>query len=156
MQCKMPNNARAAIFAQALLIAVAVGCSDHLQTYPVSGKVQFSSGGAVHVGTVELKSREHKVHARGQIQPDGSFSLTTYQEDDGAIEGDHDCVVVQMVVAEAVDAHRPSTIGVVDRRFANYSTSGLAVQIEPTQLNEIVLVVDGILKKQPENHDHKN
>ena len=43
----------------ALLITVTflglslVGCSSRLKTYPVSGKVQFESGGPVIVGTVD-------------------------------------------------------------------------------------------------------
>ncbi len=137
-----------------LLFASTVGCSDRLTTYPVAGTVQFTTGGLVHIGTVELKSREHGVQARGQIQPDGSFTLTTYQEGDGAVAGIHDCVVVQFVMAEGVAGHRPSTIGVVDRRFASYSTSGLTVEISPNESNEVLVEVEGMIKKQPNDHTH--
>ncbi len=130
------------------------GCSDQLRTYPVSGKVQFTTGGAVHVGTVELKSREHNVQARGQIQKDGSFTLTTYKDGDGAIAGTHDCVIVQFVMAEGISRHKPSRVGVVDRRFASYSTSGLTAEISPDKKNELILEVDGLLKSQPEDHKH--
>jgi len=120
----------------------------------VSGKVRFTTGGVVHVGTVELKSKEHNVQARGQIQSDGSFTLTTYKEGDGAVAGMHDCVVVQFVMAEGISGHRPSTMGVVDRRYASYSTSGLKAEISPDHSNELNLKVDGILKTQPADHTH--
>ena len=133
---------------------VLTGCSDQLRTYPVSGKVRFTTGGVVHVGTVELKSKEHNVQARGQIQSDGSFTLTTYKDGDGAIAGMHDCVVVQFVMAEGISGHKPSTVGVVDRRFASYSTSGLKAEISSSQSNELILMVEGILKTQPADHTH--
>lgn len=130
------------------------GCSDQLRTYPVSGKVRFTTGGVVHVGTVELKSREHKVQARGQIQPDGSFTLTTYTNGDGAVAGMHDCVVVQFVMAEEISGHKPSTVGVVDRRYASYATSGLTVDVSPDKKNELTLDVEGLLRSQPADHKH--
>ena len=138
----------------ALFFLTAVGCSDHLPTYPVAGKVEFTSGGPVHVGTVELKSRQHGVQARGQIQPDGSFTLTTYKDGDGAVAGTHDCVVAQFVMAEGIAGHRPSTIGVIDRRFASYSTSGLSIEISAGESNHLLIEVQGALKHQPTDHSH--
>ncbi|MEZ6135111.1 MAG: hypothetical protein R3C53_09400 [Pirellulaceae bacterium] len=141
-------------FAATLLLGSMTGCSDQLPTYPVAGKVLFTTGGPVHVGTVELKSRDHGVQARGQIQSDGSFTLTTYQDGDGAVAGVHDCVVVQFVMTEDIAGHRPSNIGVVNRRYASYSTSGLTLDISPDQTNEVIVEVEGVLAKQPENHGH--
>lgn len=136
------------------LLVASLGCSDRLATYPVKGKVQFTTGGPVHVGTVELKSREHGIHARGEIQNDGTFTLTTYEPGDGAVAGAHDCVVVQLVMAEGLEGHKPSTIGVVDRRFSSYSSSGLNVEVTADQSNEILLEVEGLRKTQPEDHKH--
>ena len=144
----------ATITLVALLCCVSTGCSDQLRTYPVSGKVRFTTGGSVHVGTVELKSRKHGVHARGQIQSDGSFTLTTYKDGDGAVAGMHDCVVVQFVMAEGIAGHKPSTIGVIDRHYANYSTSGLKAEVSSDHFNELILEVEGIRKTQPEDHAH--
>ena len=149
-----PSAVRLVTLSVVALCFVLTGCSDQLRTYPVSGKVRFTTGGVVHVGTVELKSKEHNVQARGQIQSDGSFTLTTYKEGDGAVAGMHDCVVVQFVMAEGISGHRPSTMGVVDRRYASYSTSGLKAEISPDHSNELNLKVDGILKTQPADHTH--
>ena len=139
----------------AIASAMFLGCSDRLRTHPASGKVEFTSGGVVHVGTVELKSRVHGVHARGSIGADGSFVLSTYDEGDGAVEGAHDCVVVQFVMTEDIAGHKPSTIGVIDRRYASYATSGLQVDISPDKNNEVLIKVDGYRKEQPAEHSHK-
>jgi hypothetical protein len=142
-----------------LVVAVALccltGCSDRLRTYPVSGKVRFKSGEPVKVGTIELKSREHDIHARGILERDGTFHLTTYETGDGAIEGKHDCVLVQFVMTEGLKGHRPSTIGVVDRRYSSYASSGLTVDITPSKQNEVTIEVEGVRSSQPEgNHSH--
>lgn len=108
------------------------------------------------MGTIELKSREHGVQARGTIENDGSFSLTTYEEGDGAVAGEHDAVVVQFIMTEDVSGHSPSTIGVVDRRFASYSTSDLVVEIKSDGPNDVLVEVEGIRKEQPEDHKHKS
>ena len=137
-------------------IALFTGCSDQLPTHPVRGKVEFNGGGPVHVGTVELKSLEHGVQARGEIQDDGSFSLTTYQPGDGAVAGRHACVVVQFVMTEELPGHMGSKVGVIDPRYNSYATSGLQIEIQPNKTNEVLILVDGILKNQPENHQHRN
>jgi hypothetical protein len=137
-----------------LIALSSLGCSDRLATYPVAGKVKFKTGGPVHVGTVELKSREHGVQARGSIETDGTFVLTTYEAGDGAVAGMHDCVIVQFVMTEGIEGHRGSTLGVIDPKYGSYASSGLALEIKPETQNEIVLEVDGIRKTQPEDHKH--
>ena len=133
------------------------GCSDgRLKTYPAKGKVVFKSGNPVHVGTVEIKSREHGVQARGSIDPDGNFLLTTYTDGDGAVAGMHDCVVVQFVMTEELKDFKPSVVGVVHPKYASYSTSGLTVEIKPDQDNDLRIELDGVKKVSPKdeaNHD---
>lgn len=136
-------------------LCLLTGCSDRHKTYPVQGKVQFKSGGPVRVGTIELKSREHDIQARGTLNTDGTFKLTTYEDGDGAIAGKHGCVVVQFVMAEGIKGHRPSTIGVIDRRYNSYATSGLEIEISPKGKNEITIEVEGLRASQPDGpHKH--
>ncbi len=133
------------------------GCSDgRLKTYTTRGKVLFKNGSPVHVGTVELKSREHGVQARGPIDQEGNFILTTYTEGDGAVAGIHDCVVVQFIMAEEIKDFKPSVLGVVHPRYASYSTSGLTVEIKADTENDLKLEVEGVKKvsaKDEANHD---
>ncbi|MFO1064630.1 MAG: hypothetical protein U0892_12270 [Pirellulales bacterium] len=134
----------------ALSLLFCVGCSDgRPPAFPARGKVVFPTGSPVHVGTVELKSREHGIQARGEIQNDGTFVLSTYREGDGAVAGFHDAVVVQIVVAEEVQGHRPSKLGVVHPRYARYATSGLEVEVKPAGGNELIIQVDGLVAVKP-------
>jgi len=154
MVIKPTTTAMLKMALAAITCATTAGCSDQLPTYPVSGIVQFEAGKPVHVGTLELKSREHGIQARGEIQPDGSFQLSTYAAGDGAVAGLHDCVVVQLVIAEGLSPHRPSAIGVVDGRHANYATSGIVVEVSPDRNNVFTIEVEGKRQTQPEQHAH--
>jgi hypothetical protein len=142
----------------AIVLLATIGCGPiRPKAYTTRGKVVFPDGSPVHVGTVELKSREHAVNARGSIENDGSFVLTTYQNGDGAIAGTHDCVVVQMVLVEDSRIRSHGTVGVVNPRFASYATSQLQCVIEPQNGNEITLTVEGIGKTTQggSEKDHK-
>lgn len=145
-------------FARCLLAAgsclLLSACSDQLATYPVTGRVQFAGGEPVRVGKVEFTSRAHGLQARGEIDADGRFTLSTYVPGDGAVAGLHDCVVVQMVLAEGAAGPRPTTIGVVDRRHADYASSGLSAEVLPQADNSIVLEVQGLRATQPAEHSH--
>ena len=147
------------VWSGVVFLASFVGCSDgRLKAYPAKGKVVFKTGSPVHVGTVELKSREHGVQARGAIDKDGNFTLTTYVDGDGAIAGAHDCVVVQFVMTEELADFKPSAVGVVHPRFASYSTSGLSVEIKADQVNELKVEVEGVKKisaNEEAKHDEK-
>ncbi len=139
-------------------LAICAGCGPgQPPAYKTTGKVVFSNGTPVKTGTVELKSRDHALQARGTIGTDGQFTLTTYRDGDGAVAGTHDCVVVQMVITEDIKQRNHGVYGVVNPRFASYQTSGLSCTIEPKPGNEIVLTVEGVgkLVEGGTEKDHK-
>ncbi len=141
-----------------LSICLCGGCgSGKPPAYRTSGKVVFANGTPVRTGSVELKSREHSIQARGEIGTDGKFVLTTYRNGDGAIAGLHDCVVVQMVMVEDLNQRNHGIYGVVDPRFGSYHTAGLTCTIEPKHGNELVLTVEGVgkLSDGGTEKDHK-
>ena len=149
-----------------LIVALVAGCSnDRLPTYAVQGQVVFSDGSPVRTGSIELKSVRHGVQARGDIASDGSFQLTTYEENDGAVEGVHKCVVVQLVMVEELANFKPSTEGVVDPRFGSYSTSDLECRISNRDDNRVKLTVEpirlgaastGKAADHPHDHGHQH
>lgn len=140
-----------------LAVLMLVGCnSGKLKTYPVQGQVVFEDGSPVKVGTVETKAFGKSVQATGSIATDGSFTLTTYRENDGAIAGEHEVVIVQFIPIEEIPNYRPSTMGVVHRKHASYSTSGLTMKVVPDRENKIKLVVSGAnpVGQNPKDHGH--
>jgi len=131
-----------------LLISLVVfsGCGmGQLRTHPVEGQVRFTSGGAPTFGDIEFYNEEHKLNARGKINKDGSFSIGTYSENDGAIEGTHKIVIIQntrSAIAEQLDINIRHDHGdLVDRAYFDYRTSGLTCTITQGS-NRIELVVD--------------
>ncbi len=139
------------------LLPLCVGCNNgQLKTYPVQGKVVFADGSPVKVGTVETKSVEHGVQATGTINLDGTFTLTTYKPDDGAVAGQHRCVVIQFIQLEEIPNYRPSTMGVVNRKHSMYSTSELSFTVKPGEPASVQLVVQGAdpILRSTDDHGH--
>ncbi len=123
-------------------IAFSAGCSDgRLPTYPVSGHVTFENGDPVPFGIVEFQSMEHPLNARGEIAPDGSFQLGTYEENDGAIAGKHRAAISQLLMADSDPEIRHEHGDFVAQRYASYETSGLEFVMEPDQDNSFSIVV---------------
>jgi hypothetical protein len=93
----------AAVFSGMLLVAgSAVGCGGGKSDKPplgrVSGTVTYKGQplpeGSVTFTPVEGKGDDSGQLASGQIESDGSYSLTTFNTDDGAVLGQH-AVTVQ-------------------------------------------------------------
>jgi hypothetical protein len=74
----------------ALLCGVSLGCGDSkVKAFPARGEVfvdgQPADGAKIHFHPLD----ESRPPAFATVQPDGSFALTTYEEDDGAATGDY-------------------------------------------------------------------
>ncbi len=112
------------------------GCgNDRPPTYPVSGRVIFSDGSPVRTGFIELQSDEHSLNARGTIARDGSFRLTTFEPNDGAVAGSHRAVIVQFLAQENLPAIPHDHGKPVSLKHADYGTSGLTFEVDPSQRN---------------------
>lgn len=143
------------ISAGVLAILLATGCnSGQLKTYPVQGQVVFEDGSPVKVGTVETKAVGKSIQATGLIAKDGTFTLRTYRDNDGAIAGEHKVVIVQMIPVEDIPNYRPSTMGVVNRKHASYHTSGLTMTVVAGGENKVKLVVKGADPINPNSKEH--
>jgi hypothetical protein len=120
-----------------------VGCSPSgPKTYQVQGRVVTESGKPVEMGSVEFRSEgsDSRVIARGKIKADGSFSLSTFSVDDGAIAGRHDVIVQQMIIAEGFGKsheHGPR----VPAAYSDYVSSGLTAEVKKSDDNFITLMI---------------
>jgi hypothetical protein len=100
------------------------------------------TAGVVEFDSVTDDPKRHAV-ARGKVEPDGTFRLSTYREGDGAVEGRHRVVVMPApVLAEDMRPGQPPPRPNVHPRFGNYETSGLEVTVKPGR-NEVTLTVEG-------------
>ena len=127
---------------------VVAGCGGSKQpTYRAGGKVAFSDGTPLSGGWVSFWSldADKNVTARGAIQSDGTFELTTFARGDGAVEGRHQALVVPLIRVDRGDlvvGKSPPPPPPVDRRFSNFETSDLKFTVtDDPQQNQFEIVV---------------
>jgi hypothetical protein len=117
-----------------LLISVVVslsGCGgERLGTAVVRGKVSFN-GKPVPNGTISFIPASGPT-ATGEIQPDGSFTLTTYRKGDGAVLGQHTVVIVAMedMSTRLPEARNPLPPPIVPEKYSSLATTDLRREVK--------------------------
>jgi hypothetical protein len=117
------------------------GCSGNLvPTYPAGGQVVFSDGKPLPGGNIEFAPQEGTVRtsARAMIQEDGTFRLTTFEDGDGAIEGQHRVLIIPARQREDRNARFAWS---VDPKYQSFDTSELEATVLPDTENEFKFVV---------------
>ena len=144
-----PRSIRSLLLMSALsLLVISSGCGEKQPaTYPTRGRVVFSDGKPVMLGTVELLSEDGALNAQGSIQPDGTFVLGTFASDDGAVAGTHKAIVMQMIVSDGLPKHSMDHGDPVDPFYGSYSSSPLTASIQASESNEITLTVERAKRK---------
>ena len=139
---------RACLMSVFSLLLLPIGCGDKQRsTYPARGRAIFSDGKPVMLGTVELLSEDGTLNAQGTIQPDGTFVLGTFASEDGAVEGTHKVIVMQMIVSEGLSKHSLDHGDPVDPFYSSYSSSPLTAKIQASESNDITLTVERAKRK---------
>lgn len=126
------QRASAAFFLVGLIV---VGCAEP-RYYPVRGVVQDESGATLKEldgAVVEFEAVGQSVSAVGEIQPDGSFVMTSERDGDGCLPGEHRVVIGRV----PVDGDR-GALSVVDPKYHRLETSELTVTVKKER-NEIPL-----------------
>lgn len=113
--------------------------------HPVEGQLVWKDGSPAKElagSLIFFELPEKQVSARGQIQADGSFRLSTEKENDGAPAGEHTVLIVE-VGRKSLGGPDSTAIapGKIDSRYATPSTSDLRATVKPGT-NKITLTVD--------------
>lgn len=122
----------------ALFCFALVGCGASVATHPVTGKVVLPNGSPAGGGIIKFRTTSPEgevVKAHGEIRPDGSFQLTTFQEGDGALEGEHEAILFSPATG---DGGGTAVVPNFPARYRKYETSGLKFQVSPGE-NEFVI-----------------
>lgn len=137
--------ARLLIVSSTLLLTTLIGCGGKPQsTFPVSGVLQWIDGKPATElagATVELQVIEGvalRVSPHGEVQPDGTFVLRTYEPKDGAPSGKYRAMVMPVLLADPGESMAASPL---DARFQSFKSTPLEVNVAP-EPNEIVLSVE--------------
>ena len=108
-----------------------LGCAgDKKKTNIVRGKITFN-GKDVPNGTITFFP-ESGPTATGEIKPDGSYTLTTFQNGDGAVEGNYTVVVVAMQnqVGRLPEERTPLPPPIVPEKYTSAATSDLRAEVK--------------------------
>lgn len=120
------------------------GCNKpSVDLYEAKGRVNFTNGAVVKFGQVEIYCDELDLTAYGPIQKDGTFQLGTFEPGDGAPEGRHKAVVMQLILPSKLGVNPHHHGAHVAAKYADYETSELEIEIKP-QSNEIQIVVESV------------
>lgn len=112
--------------------------------HPVSGTVKLAGGQPAGRCTVEFASQAEAtkgLNARGEVQADGTYKLTTTwngKEMPGAVAGLHKVVVVPPPASSSGGPPPPP----VPPRYAEYSKSGLTFEVKPGQENRFPIALE--------------
>jgi len=126
-------NGSLVIVSLALLLPVLMGCADKSASnvVPVEGKVLLD-GQPLAFGTVTFQPNSGQP-ARGEIQSDGTFKLSTYAPNDGATVGRHQVRITcyESQSPDAKDSLESESLGasLIPERYTKFATSGLVVSI---------------------------
>jgi hypothetical protein len=126
-----------------VLLSVAIGCGDrHPARLLVSGKVLID-GAPVTRGNIKFVPDNGRP-SFGDIGPDGRFTLTCYDGNDGALPGKH---------RVQVDANRGISEKAMEiftpKRYADFRTSGIEIEISERVDDLTIELTWGNEKKGP-------
>lgn len=123
-----------------MILVAFVGCGR-----PVGltfGLVKFSDGSPVSSGSIEFRRTDDKVRFASRIAADGTFQPADQNGDIGLPPGTYDVVVVQIVLTEDLALEDHTHGHTVPRRYADYYTSGLKIQVNERESEPIEVLID--------------
>lgn len=104
---------------------------------PVRGRVTYE-GHPVATGSVMFTSTNKTLpNARGRLQEDGSFQLTTFEPDDGAVPGEYKVTIRAFKTGPGLDTSFAPPIPLVPRQYTTAGTTPIVKTIEQRDLNVI-------------------
>jgi hypothetical protein len=100
---RLTRQQQLAWWAMGISVVLLVGCSGgggaakgRQQTYPAKGKVTYNGAPVANAQVAFLPEDDGMPPAIGVTASDGSFKLTTYSQNDGAVVGTHQVKVTSM------------------------------------------------------------
>ena len=136
-----------------LLVVILGGCGESglPDMIPIRGTVIFNEAPLTEGTVLYLPKSPGGRQARGDIQPDGSFRLTTLRADDGAQIGEYDIVVIALKPhpGEPSREELEAAGGLIQRGYAipekyiNRKTSGLSDSVNKDHSGTMKIVLEG-------------
>jgi hypothetical protein len=137
--------AKLAVAFWLLITAAIVGCHKDPAMAQVTGKVMYN-GKPLEFGSVTFQPAAGQP-AQGDIQSDGTFALSTYRQNDGAVIGVHKIRIASF------ESQRPNAVknpgeqslgaSLIPLKYTFFDQSGLSAEVKPGDNPPIVLELKG-------------
>lgn len=130
--------------AWTVLALVFVGCGGNQhRTAKVNGKVTYK-GKPVPNGTVTFIPEAGGPSATGEIQSDGTFSMTTYSSGDGAVLGKHKVVIAAMqdMGDRLPEDRNPLPPPIVPTKYTSPATTDLTTEVKDGENTPVFDLID--------------
>ena len=126
-----------------LIVLVLAGCGGGM--YPVRGTVTLEDGTALTRGLVvfERVAGGQPITARGDVQSDGSYQLSTNKPGDGVPPGRYKVLVNPLDLSDVPDEQKKLPF---DVKYTRFATSGLEFEVKSGS-NECPIKLDRPKKK---------
>lgn len=122
------------------------GCSrgGPAPTFYVTGTVKLSDETPLSGGRVLFRPTSGKHSARGDVQEDGTFELTTFKSGDGAVAGPHKVMITPALPKDFMDepAARAGYRSPIDQRYQGVSSTPLEFTVTDEGSNHFDIVVE--------------
>lgn len=136
------------------LLLSGCGADKHPELRGVRGRVTYN-GDPVANATLAFYNDESPRPATGRTDAEGNFYLTTFEDDDGALPGEHKVVVIkiddsrqedepELSMDEALEAPRKRIKrrrGLLPKQYAQIETTPLVVTVSENEPNDVTLAL---------------
>ena len=133
------DGAKAVLLGVVVTLLSCVGCGNAVG--PTSGVVKFDDGSPVSSGSIEFRRVSDRERFASRISSEGEFRPADEDGEVGLPPGSYEVVVVQIVLTEDLAKEAHSHGNTVPRRYADYHTSGLTVDVSEGQIDPIQILI---------------
>src|SRR4029079_2417156 len=140
MELSLPEFTLRRLSLLLAVLACLVGCGQG-KTAAVNGRVQLKDGSDVSVlegYSLNFESEGGKSSAVGEVNADGTFMLSTFGANDGAVPGKYRVAINPLTNP---NPDKPPIKSKLPAKYENLDSSGLTVEVKPGQ-NNIELELD--------------
>lgn len=143
------SSSRLVVSLALALSLTGCGSKNERSTAPVQGTVTFK-GKPLNTGSLLFVPSGGGPTAQANIRPDGTYSMTTYRDGDGAVIGNHDVIIMALedpaggkLPEDAKKGYDSAQHSLIPEKFGDLAKSGLKVEVTA----DVTHVVDFDLDK---------
>jgi hypothetical protein len=113
-----------------ILLLSGCGGSNKKEVAPVIGSVTLDGKPFTQLASVNFVPEGSGKMATGILKPDGTFTLKTYVEGDGAVIGKHSVSITPLTKFKKDDDTSPDPTSLIPERYRSSTNSGWLIEVK--------------------------